>query len=200
MLLWSSAFELMTMWTFSLGLDPERNSFITIAENLFQFSGVNAFLSNLRRRVEIFGCSDELCKIFMDHCAVFHKSCISNYNKMKLLRKRKLEETFSSRGKPEPDQFPDQPLPNVNLMSGNAKDWLACLENAPERNEQTNRVSFSAIFSSTAEQHTFKTTSTLLPLLEESINSPAMVRHFMDIIKELVRHLNPDQMIMITAD
>ena len=27
---------------------------------------------------------------------VFHKSCISNYNKQKLLRKRKLEDTFSS--------------------------------------------------------------------------------------------------------
>ena len=32
----------------------------------------------------------------MDHCAVFHKSCISNYNKQKLLRKHKLEDMFSS--------------------------------------------------------------------------------------------------------
>ena len=103
-------------------------------------------------------------------------------------------------GKPEPDQYPDQHLPNVNLISENAKDWLACLENEPERNEQSNCVSFSAFFSSTAEQHTFKTISTLLPLLEESINSPAMVRHCMYIIEALVRHLNPYQMIMITAD
>ena len=103
-------------------------------------------------------------------------------------------------GKTEPDQYPDRQLPDVGLISENANDWLESLENAIKTDEPNKRVSFSAFFSTVAEQPTFKTMSTLLPLLEESINSPAMVRHCINIIKELVEHLNPQQMIMITAD
>ena len=39
-----------------------------------------------------------------------------------------------------------------------------------------------------------------LPLLEESINSPAMVRHCMNIIKGLTDYLNPQQISIITGD
>ena len=45
-----------------------------------------------------------------------------------------------------------------------------------------------------------KTISTLLPLLNESVNSTTMVRHCMSIIEELVYHLNPGQVTVITAD
>ena len=103
-------------------------------------------------------------------------------------------------GKTEPDQYPDRQLPDVGLISENANDWLESLENAIKTDEPNKRVSFSAFFSTVAGQPTLKTMSTLLPLLEESINSPAMVRHCINIIKELAEHLNPQQMIMITAD
>ena len=86
------------IYIFSLGFNPERNSFITIAENLFPFNEVNALPSNLRRRIEIYDSFENLSKKFMEQCAVFHKSCISNYNKQKLLRKRKLQDSFPAPG------------------------------------------------------------------------------------------------------
>ena len=47
----------------------------------------------------------------------------------------------------------------------------------------------------------FKTESTLLPILLESVNSPAVVRHCMKIIKQLTQHLNLSQkQIIITRD
>ena len=47
----------------------------------------------------------------------------------------------------------------------------------------------------------FKTESTLLPILLESVNSPAWVRHCMKIIKQLTQHLNLSQkQIIITGD
>ena len=47
----------------------------------------------------------------------------------------------------------------------------------------------------------FKTQSTLLPILLESVNSPALVRQCVEIIKLLTQHLNQSQkQIMITGD
>ena len=43
-------------------------------------------------------------------------------------------------------------------------------------------------------------TSTLLPLVNESINSPAMVSHCMRVIRKLIQHLNPTQIPVITDD
>ena len=40
----------------------------------------------------------------------------------------------------------------------------------------------------------------LLPLLEESVNSPAMVRHGVKIVKLLVSKLNPGQFTVITGN
>ena len=51
------------------------------------------------------------------------------------------------------------------------------------------------------QEITFKTQSALLPVLLESVNSPAMVRHCMEVIKQLTLHLNPSQkQIIITGD
>ena len=47
----------------------------------------------------------------------------------------------------------------------------------------------------------FKTQSTLLPILLESANSPAVVRHCIEIIKQLTQRLNESQkQIIITRD
>ena len=47
----------------------------------------------------------------------------------------------------------------------------------------------------------FKTQSTLLPILLESVKSPAVVRHCIEIIKHLTQHLNQLQkQIIITGD
>ena len=51
------------------------------------------------------------------------------------------------------------------------------------------------------QEITFKTLSTILPVLLESINSPAMVRHCMDIIRKLTKHISPLQkQVIITGD
>lgn len=100
-------------------------------------------------------------------------------------------------GKIEPVQYSDNThLPDSNLVAANAEDWKRALANM---NEGDDRHSFAAFFSA-LQKPLFKTTSTLLPLLEESINSPAMVRHCMNVVKGIVEHLNPQQMVMVTAD
>ena len=39
-----------------------------------------------------------------------------------------------------------------------------------------------------------------MPLLQESINSPAIVRHCMSVIQGVTKKLNPEQSTVITAD
>ena len=60
--------------------------------------------------------------------------------------------------------------------------------------------SFAAFYSETSQSTDNKDTSTLLPLLLESVNSPSVVRHCMGIIKTLVANLNPGQSTIITGD
>ena len=43
-------------------------------------------------------------------------------------------------------------------------------------------------------------TSTLFPLINESINSPAMVADCMRFIRKLIQHLNQTQIPVITGD
>ena len=45
-----------------------------------------------------------------------------------------------------------------------------------------------------------KDTSVLLPLLNDSVNSPVMVFHCLQLITNLTNHLNPVQNPVITAD
>ena len=45
-----------------------------------------------------------------------------------------------------------------------------------------------------------KLISTLLPILEDSINSTAMVRHCIEIVRNTISHLNPGQITVLTAD
>ena len=40
----------------------------------------------------------------------------------------------------------------------------------------------------------------LLPLLEDSINSTAMVRHCIEIVRNPINHLNSSQITVLTAD
>ena len=45
-----------------------------------------------------------------------------------------------------------------------------------------------------------RTSSTLVSLLDESINLSAMVLRFMNLISKSTNHLNPGQATIITAD
>ena len=45
-----------------------------------------------------------------------------------------------------------------------------------------------------------KSTSQLLPLLPDSVNTPATARHCALVIKAITEKLNPDQIPVIVAD
>ena len=42
--------------------------------------------------------------------------------------------------------------------------------------------------------------TSILPLFHDDSKSPAMIRHAMDVIKEAVQQVNPDQVPVITVD
>ena len=111
-------------------------------------------------------------------------------------------------GKPEPPEqqyIQDNVLSSIDsITSADALNWLHKLENLAigAIDNLENRFSFSAFHSHSDKDKkiTFKTISTLLPLLLDSINSPAMVRHCMKIVTETVKYLNPTQLTIITGD
>ena len=65
-----------------LGLDPTKNTFHTIAENL-------KYISKVYFQCFQFKDKNELAKSLMENKAVFHKDCVAKYNKSKLAQKRK---------------------------------------------------------------------------------------------------------------
>ena len=81
-------------FSLSLGFNPESNSFHTSAENLKNFQSIpNSLPNGLLQRCNQYKTNEELSSKFMKKKAVFHKSCIARYNKQKLNRKRKHEES-----------------------------------------------------------------------------------------------------------
>ena len=51
-----------------------------------------------------------------------------------------------------------------------------------------------------AETLSVRSTSTLFPLINESINSPAMVKHCVKVIRKIIQHINPNQITIIIGD
>eukprot|EP00794_Sanderia_malayensis_P004251 gene4251-4816_t len=85
----------------------------------------------------------------------------------------------------------------------NAADWINGLRQVDDEDPSLNekRVSFSAFFASKLFiNKTVKDISTMMPLLKESINSPAMVSHCLNVICHLTSKLNPRQIPVVTAD
>ena len=110
----------------------------------------------------------------------------------------------TSNCKPEPpttEEFARAELQlKENLQDSKFQEWLQRMETFSITDAIEDRASFSAFFSQMNSQQTFNTSSTLLPLIYESINSPAMVRHCMNLIKVLTNNLNPSQVSVITGD
>ena len=104
-------------------------------------------------------------------------------------------------GKPEPPQVESVASSSSNI-SYDDFEWLNNL-NSLSNADSNERYSFSAFHSQQMkdQQINFKTQSTLLPILLESVNSLAVVRHCMKIIKQLTQHLNQSQkQIIITGN
>jgi hypothetical protein len=80
-------------------------------------------------------------------------------------------------------------------------DWLEHLMQMNGKDDDiNNRFSWSGFHSKKSAIRAIKTTSTLLPLLNESVNSTAMLRHTMGVVKQILLKLNPQQPIVLTAD
>ena len=61
-------------------------------------------------------------------------------------------------------------------------------------------ISFSSYYSRMQQPLSRVSNIVLLPLFEESLNSPAMVRHCAKIVKRITNKANPNQVTVITAD
>ena len=106
-------------------------------------------------------------------------------------------------GKPE---YPARPtslidtFPSKSLVLNEASKWLQNFIETNNELDKSNCKSFAAYFSDSRQPISSKDTSTMLPLLLESVNSSSVVRHCMDIIKKLLAYLNPGQSTVITGD
>ena len=110
------------------------------------------------------------------------------------------------RGKPE---YPSKPsLSETNStyvdINENASEWLKALKQngRTQRSEEVKQdvISFSAFYSTNLQKQPLKDISTMLPLIKESINSPAVVYHCLYLISKLTLKLNPNQIPIVTAD
>ena len=102
--------------------------------------------------------------------------------------------------KPEPlNRTGTNPCSNANNLN-DIDLWIKQLSSFDFNNSQEKEISFAAFFSANSSYAMQKSISTLLPILEDSINSTAMVRHCIEIVRNTTSHLNPGQITVLTAD
>ena len=82
--------------------------------------------------------------------------------------------------------------------------WLKFVDNVNcgSHKETVTRTSNWATFhqENSGQMPSVPTTSILLPLINESINSLAMVKHCMVVVQRTIQDINPGQVLLITAD
>ena len=95
--------------------------------------------------------------------------------------------------KPEPlNRTGTIPCSNTNNLNG-IDLWIKQFSSFDFNNNQEKEISFATFFSASSSSGMQKSISTLLPILEDSINSTAMVRHCIEIVRNLINDLNPGQ-------
>ena len=87
----------------------------------------------------------------------------------------------------------------LNQTSIEIEEWLNKIVNKNFA-EDEDRINFASFFSARMQKKMPKFFLTLMPLLDESINSSAMVRHCVNLTSKLTNPLNPGQVTIITAD
>ena len=104
-----------------LGFNPESNSYHTIADKLKQFEHINELPIQLKRRRALYYDKANLVEAFQENDAVFDKSCIAEFNKQKLSRKRKHQETFDDEEERSSNKENIRPLEICNRTSRSAE-------------------------------------------------------------------------------
>ncbi|CAB4025239.1 hypothetical protein ROHU_037104 [Paramuricea clavata] len=108
---------------------------------------------------------------------------------------------------PTKSKAAEYPLQTVNRENSSylqpmdeMDDWLEHLMQMNGKDDDIkNRFSWSGFHSKKSAIRAIKTTSTLLPLLNESVNSTAMLRHTIGVVKQILLKINPQQPIVLTA-
>ena len=99
---------------------------------------------------------------------------------------------------PTKKAIPEYPHQNINAQLSHqlhepiteSSKWLTHLRQALE-SEVTQRIGWSALYSNSSnESEKPKSLSVLMPLINESINSHAMVRHCMNVISKVVKYVS----------
>ena len=97
-----------------------------------------------------------------------------------------------------------RPMSSINTRDGENSAWLEKSELIifnDEQQDMDTKLSWSAFCQDEESSTTWpKVLSALMPLINDDINSMAMVKHTMKIIKKAVDNLNPGQISIINAD
>ena len=106
--------------------------------------------------------------------------------------------------RPTSDCKPDAPLTEdyeyrLSSCDKFSLEWMEKLSENKITNDDV-PISFSSFYNRQQQAITGVSNIVLLPLLEESINSPAMVRHSVEVLTRITRHVNENQITVITAD
>ena len=101
-----------------------KSSYWTTALYLKQFGQINVLPPQLKRRCTIYKNSQDLVQAFIENHAVFHKSCVSVYNRQKLKRKRKHAESFNVRDAPENSSGSDPIEVRVNRSNVDLRNFI----------------------------------------------------------------------------
>ena len=99
--------------------------------------------------------------------------------------------------------LPQQTLRITTHIEARAREWInALIDIEQDANLPiTRKASFSVFHAAMYRtSRPCRDISALMPLLNESINSSAMVAHYFKVISKVVKELNPRQPAVITAD
>ena len=100
-------------------------------------------------------------------------------------------------------KLPQQTSRITTHIEPRAREWINALIDIEQDTNLpiTRKASFSAFHAAICiTSRPCKDISALLPLLNELINSPAMVAHCFKVFSKVVKELNPQQPPIITAD
>ena len=107
-----------------LGFDPTKCSYQTTALYLKEFEQMNALPPQLKRRCAMYKDDKDLSEAFIENHALFHKSCVSTYNKQKLSRKRKHAESLGVSDEPQTSFEPDAVEVRINRSNANLQNFV----------------------------------------------------------------------------
>ena len=98
--------------------------------------------------------------------------------------------------KPEPPKTTALLISDSFKIDTETKSWIEAIIS----DDQQISTSFSSFFSQQKTKKVYTSKGSLLPLIPESINSLAVIRHCMLQVQKIVKEANPDQRPVITGD